>query len=74
MSADNFIGVFETPNGWVVRHGMMSCIETEGNELEWKLDAAIHAKTFYPSRGEALVAAHVQMQLEYIVEYGVFEL
>lgn len=85
MSSDDFIGVFSSKDllgrdsRWYAAHGIMSCIETEGDEMMWKAKIENNSKG-YPTREAALVAAHdlLNKQKENYncptVEYGVLEI
>lgn len=87
MSSDDFIGVFSSKDSlgrdsrWYIAHGMMSCIENEGNEISWKKNIISNNNyRGYPSREAALIAAHDQLKREkenpysFGVEYGVIEI
>lgn len=86
MSSDDFIGVFSSKDSlgrdsrWYIAHGMMSCIENEGNEISWKKMNEKNIPDGYPTREAALVAAHDLLKKEKEnpyssgVEYGVLEI
>lgn len=67
MSADNFVGVSESSNGWTVLDGSMSRLYAD---CQYRGESV----STFASREDALVAAHDYARQLPIVEYGVIEL